>query len=90
MFKHGVALGVRGKPEFFSRLLAEFLFASFQAYENALGTKILPAVEDSIEVKKPSFIHPRESITSQKTFSGHLLQSAAASRLYEVVIGGVD
>jgi hypothetical protein len=52
------ALEVRGKPEFFSRLLAEVLFASFQPYENELGTKLLLVVGDSLEVKKPSFVTP--------------------------------
>jgi hypothetical protein len=49
MFNHGIALEIRGKPEFFSRLLVEVLFSSFQAYENAVGTKLLPAVEDSLD-----------------------------------------
>jgi len=46
LFNHGVEMGHRGKPEIFSRLLAESLYASLQLYEDALESPILPNIED--------------------------------------------
>jgi prophage maintenance system killer protein len=46
MFNQGVHDGVRENYTIFSRLLAEALFSSFQAYEVAIGVKLLPTVGD--------------------------------------------
>ena len=46
IFNHGVELAIDKKPLLFTRLLAESLFNSFQAYEEALGVKLLPSLED--------------------------------------------
>jgi fido (protein-threonine AMPylation protein) len=49
LFNHGVKMGVSGNTTFFSRLLAEVLFASFKAYEDALDVKILPSVKETVK-----------------------------------------
>lgn len=51
LFNNGVNMGVNGNCSLFSRLLAEVLFSSFQAYEDALGVKMLPSVEESVKFK---------------------------------------
>jgi fido (protein-threonine AMPylation protein) len=48
MFNQGVQNGVRGNHKIFSRLLAEVVFSSFQAYEQALGQILLPSVDETI------------------------------------------
>ena len=45
MFNQGVYTGIRENYTIFSRLLAESLHSSFQAYETGLGTKLLPDVD---------------------------------------------
>ena len=47
MFNQGVQMGIRGDYAIFSRLLAESLFASFQAYEDAIGVQLLPTLKDT-------------------------------------------
>ena len=42
LFNHGVKMGTRGEHQIFSRLVAEVLFVSFKAYEEALDVKMLP------------------------------------------------
>ena len=49
LFNHAVSLGVHGLEyhlengeKLFSRLLAEAVFSSLQAYENAIGEQLLP------------------------------------------------
>jgi fido (protein-threonine AMPylation protein) len=51
MFNHGVDMGTKGTLELFSRLLAESIFASLQAYEDALGVQLLPRIEDIMEME---------------------------------------
>jgi prophage maintenance system killer protein len=58
LFSHGVSNGVRKNYIIFSLLLAEVLFASFRAYEEALEVKLLPSVDDSIQFKKENFVTP--------------------------------
>ena len=52
MFNYGVQNAIRGNSTIFSRLLAEVLFSSFQAYEKALGIKLLPTVEETVSYSK--------------------------------------
>jgi fido (protein-threonine AMPylation protein) len=49
MFNHGTEMGHRGDLTIFKRLVAESLFASLQAYEDAMEVQLLPAVEDTIK-----------------------------------------
>mmetsp|Transcript_22043 Transcript_22043/g.47687 ORF Transcript_22043/g.47687 Transcript_22043/m.47687 type:complete len:167 (-) Transcript_22043:659-1159(-) len=49
LFNYGVQNGIHGNNEIFSRLLAESLFSSFDAYEKALGITLLPTVEESVD-----------------------------------------
>ena len=46
MFNQGVHNGIRGNHAIFSRLLAESLFKSFQAYETALGVELIPTIQE--------------------------------------------
>ncbi len=50
LFKWSVNRGTHGDESHFSRLLAEVLFKSLQAYEDALGVQLLPKVEDVCHV----------------------------------------
>jgi hypothetical protein len=53
LFNHGVVSdGVRGNYTIFAGLLAEVMFASFWANEEALECKLLPSSEDSIQLKR--------------------------------------
>jgi hypothetical protein len=57
MFNHGTEMGHRGDLTIFKRLVAESLFASLQAYEDAFEVQFLPGVEYTIkgvEVLGPS------------------------------------
>lgn len=47
MFNFGVSQAIdKGKPQTFTRLLAEASFNSLQMYEKALKTKLLPTVTE--------------------------------------------
>lgn len=46
MFNEGVKEAINGRPETFTRLLAEAIFDSLQVYEKALGKQLLPTLDD--------------------------------------------
>jgi hypothetical protein len=49
MFNYGVEMGRREDLSIFTRLLAEAVVKSFQAYEDALWVLLLPTVERTFE-----------------------------------------
>jgi hypothetical protein len=51
LFNWSVNRGTHGDESHFSRLLAEVLFKSLQAYEDALGVQLLPKVEDVCQIE---------------------------------------
>ena len=46
MFNEGVKEAINGRPETFTRLLAEAIFDSLQVHEKALGKQLLPTLDD--------------------------------------------
>lgn len=46
MFNHGIEMAHRGDSSIFKRLLAEVIFKSLQAYEDALDVQLLPNLSD--------------------------------------------
>jgi len=62
MFNHGVDIAHHGDTSFFSRLIAEALFSSLQAYEDAIGEQLLPSIEEIVGkenlVGRPTMVSP--------------------------------
>lgn len=63
LFNHAVGLGIHGLEhqlengeKLLSRLLAEAVFSSLQAYENAIGEPLLPSVEDILGAENVHFL----------------------------------
>uniref|UniRef100_A0A7S3DN49 Fido domain-containing protein n=1 Tax=Entomoneis paludosa TaxID=265537 RepID=A0A7S3DN49_9STRA len=61
MFNHALEMGHRGECTLFARLLAESTFKSLQIYEEAIGTKLLPSIEEATNFKvadAPGLVSP--------------------------------
>ena len=75
MFNHGVQLGVEGlergidravSNKLFSRLLAEAVFCSLNAYEIAIGEQLLPTIEDTMGAENIYVRGPPATVTPCK------------------------
>lgn len=70
LFNHAVALGVHGLEyhlengeKLFSRLLAEAVLSSLQAYENATGEQLLPTIEEMLGTENVQLLSPLKVVS---------------------------
>jgi fido (protein-threonine AMPylation protein) len=72
LFNHAVGLGVYGLEyhlengeKLFSRLLAEAVFSSLQAYGNAIGEQLLPNIEEVFGMENVQLLSPLRVVSPQ-------------------------
>ena len=64
MFNHGIEMAHRGDSSILSRLLAESLFGSLQAYEEALNVTLLPNLAEVSDGELKIFVEKPTVVTS--------------------------